>query len=847
MKAETRKLLGQTAGHIRIVDVLGEGGMGAVYVGFDDTLQRKVALKAIRAEHRLSAEAKARFLREARILSQVDHPNICRVFDYIEGDENDFLVLELIQGRSLRRVIGEGLGRDRALEIVKQILGVLVAVHGQGVIHRDLKPENVMITESGEVKVLDFGLARSLHEEAAYSAVATRVQRAPERPYSDEGILTPAGDQVTREIPDSGPDQSSILDAGKTNGLTGASGASGTNDPGQGLENGSKGPEASYVKTLLGTVLGTLGYMSPEQARGEAATPASDVYSIGVILQEMLTGQAPFEAGVAPSTLLAMAAEGKTQAVSGLPADLTALIERLKALAPGIRPSSLDALAELQGILDKPRKRAKKIALAAAMSVLVLFAAVLSFLMVRVAHEAQRANREAQRANREAESAEQVSDFLVGLFEVSDPSEARGNTITAREILDKGVSKVSGELQDQPLVRARFQETVGVVYRNLGLLHDARPLLEESYATRLQLLGEHDAATATSATSLASLDLQQDRYEEAERLLLQALEGREAAFGPEHPDVARSLHNLGTVYKDTGRYEEAEVLFNRSMAIKEKTLEAGDPSLAMGYYHLAVLQRKQRLFGKAEESFRKAIAIQKQTLGPDHPRTGYAQNGLALVYSNQGRFDEAESLYLETLDLWERTLGPDHHRVGTVLANLGSLYQLQERWDEARTTLTRSLQIKENALGPQHGSLAYSLISLADVSRSLGDMVEADALYRRALEIRELALGPNHPETAFSIFSLADFCIDQERHAEARTLFLKCLRIWKETLGPDHANVGYALAGLAEVEAARGNNQLARQYYGQAIAILETSVGPDDLDLLALREAVASLPPAIIG
>src|SRR5688572_13507872 len=147
--------------HYRVLESLGMGGMGEVYAGLDETLKRKVALKAIRRDQRLSAHAKARFLREARLLSQLDHPNICRVYDYIEGDDSDWLVLELIEGKSLQSVSAAGLDARTRLHIAQQIADVLVATHTAGVVHRDLKPGNVMLTRGDVVKVLDFGLAQS--------------------------------------------------------------------------------------------------------------------------------------------------------------------------------------------------------------------------------------------------------------------------------------------------------------------------------------------------------------------------------------------------------------------------------------------------------------------------------------------------------------------------------------------------------------------------------------------------------------------------------------------------------------------------------------------------------------
>ena len=160
--------------HYRVLERLGEGGMGEVYVGLDETLKRRVALKAIRVEHRLDSVSKARFLREARILSQLDHPNICRVYDFIEGDDRDWLVMELIEGKSLQVALRDRLDPAAKMKIAEQIAAVLMATHAAGVVHRDLKPGNVMLTRGTHVKVLDFGLAHELSLEGPIEGERSR-------------------------------------------------------------------------------------------------------------------------------------------------------------------------------------------------------------------------------------------------------------------------------------------------------------------------------------------------------------------------------------------------------------------------------------------------------------------------------------------------------------------------------------------------------------------------------------------------------------------------------------------------------------------------------------------------
>ena len=214
-------LVGSQIGHIRIIDVLGRGGMGSVYLGEDEKLRRRVAVKAIRGDRRLHENAKSRFLQEARILSQLNHRNICVVHEFVEQQECDLLILELVEGRNLRAAMKTQLSRQHKLDIAHQLLEVLAAVHGAGVIHRDLKPENIMIRPNGEITVLDFGLARSVDDD-----------HAPGRPTLDLDELDTAR---TADISDDGP-------------------------------------PTVQVRTNLGTVVGTAGYMSRSR-RGPSPPP----------------------------------------------------------------------------------------------------------------------------------------------------------------------------------------------------------------------------------------------------------------------------------------------------------------------------------------------------------------------------------------------------------------------------------------------------------------------------------------------------------------------------------------------------------------------------------------------
>lgn len=327
----------------RIERRLGIGGMGAIYTGVDERLGRRVALKGIRDQRVLDSATKARLLREARILSQLDHPNICRIYDFIEIPGGAFMVLELIDGRTLKSAMREvDLSERSKMDIAFSIASVLAAAHGAGVIHRDLKPENVMLANDGGIKVLDFGIARPLD--------VVKARRAESEENQDDS------DQL---------DTDELADASIT---------------------------------LPGLVLGTPQYMSPEQARSKKLTTASDMYSFGLLLQELFTGRPAYDTGLPLGRLLLKVTEGDTRTVDGLEPSLAVLIARLKSPAPEARPTAVDAMSHLTGIRDAPRRRLQRRVQLAAIAALTVLAIILAFQSHRIQQVAERAEEQAQLA-----------------------------------------------------------------------------------------------------------------------------------------------------------------------------------------------------------------------------------------------------------------------------------------------------------------------------------------------------------------------------------------------------------------------------------------------------------------
>ncbi len=761
-------LLGTRISHYRIIDFLSKGGMGEVYVGFDEKLNRRVVMKSIRAEHRLIAEAKTRFLREARILSRLANPNICQIFDYIEGDTADFLVLELIPGRSLAEVMGAGMEYREKLRIARQIAGVLVATHAQGIIHRDLKPDNIMLTDNGQVKVLDFGLSSSQKDEITMKLIASA--------------------------------------SGKFRSVRSMGGGA---EPGR--DAGQAGPSREVNKlTEAGMVMGTLQYMSPEQARGGEATTASDLYSFGLVLQELFTGQPAYDRVEDFEALQKLVITGKTHIIEGIDASLAALIERLKSMAPAVRPTAVDVAERLAWIHDKPARRRKKILLAAGIAALVVFAAAMAV-------QTRRAVRAEKSAEAEAATATQVSSFLADLFQVSDPNEGKGGTITLREILDEGARKIDAELSGQPLIQARLMDTMGNVYINLGLFKEAEVLLEKALQARESRLSRKHPDVATSLNSLALLYKNQGRYAQAEPLYRRSLGIREKVLGGGHELVAESLNNLAVLYQLQGRYAQAEPVYKRALEIRENLLGPEHDDVATSLNNLARLYYAQGFYDRAEPLFKRALAIFEKALGSDHPDLAIALNNLAALYYQQKKYGAAELLFKRSLAIKEKALGPDHPDLASALNNLAMLSRKQGKYAAAEPLYRRSLSIREKALGADHPEVAKILNNLGDFYREQGKYAEAAALIRRSIAIREKALGPDHLDVAESLQNYAVLHKVQGEYATAETLHRRCLSIRTKALGDGHPDVANSLYGLACIRALRGNR-------AQAIALLRRAL-----------------------
>ena len=361
--------------------------------------------------------------------------------------------------------------------------------------------------------------------------------------------------------------------------------------------------------------------------------------------------------------------------------------------------------------------------------------------------------------------------------------------------------------------------------RERAQYEQAGPLYQRALQMREQALGPEHPDVATSLHGLAIFYREQNKYAQAEPLFLRALQMREQALGAEHPEVATSLHGLAFLYHDQGKYEQAEPLYQRALQIWEQALGPEHPQVAYPLTGLALLYRDRGEYEQAELLFLRALQTWEQALGPAHPRVAWPLNDLANLYSDQGKYEQAELLFLRALQIWEQALGPEHSDVATPLNNLAELYYLQGKYEQAEPLYQRALQIWEQVLGPAHSAVAHPLNGLALLSREQGKYEQAEPLFLRALQITEQAMGLEHPDVAHPLQNLADLYQRQGKYEQAEPLYQRVLRIREQALGPVHPQVAWPLNGLASLYLERGKYEQAEPLFLRALRIREQYLG----------------------
>ncbi len=638
-------------GPYRLLQRVGEGGMGEVWLAEQThPVRRRVALKIIKAGMD-TTQVVARFEAERQALAVMDHPAIARVFDAGATPEGrPYFVMEYVRGEGIASYCNKHkLSIPSRIDLFLQVCDGVQHAHQKGIIHRDLKPSNILVTVQDDrpvPKIIDFGVAKAITQHLTDRTL-----------YTEQGVL-----------------------------------------------------------------IGTPEYMSPEQAEMTVLDidTRTDVYALGVVFYELLTGALPFdgkalrEKGVEeirrtirevdpprPSTrVTTLAASSETNerttrelardlrgdldwitmcalekdrtrrygSVSDLAADLRRHVEHLPVLASP--PSTVYRVRKFAR-----RHRAGVLVAATLASLLVAFAVTMTV-------QARRITREWERANREAQAAKEITEFLVGLFSVSDPSQAKGNTVTAREILDQGAQRI-GALSSQPPLQARLQRTLGGVYTSLGLYALADPLLERALETERRVLGLDSRETMDTLFAVGELRYYEQRFREAEAAYREAAQRRRAVLGADARDTLEADMAVASACMQQNRFDEAERLFRPALERQQRVLGDNDSLTLNTLNEMSVLYFRQGRYAEGMPFIERAWRLHLKLFGENAPRTLISQGNLADTLAKLKRYDEAEQLFRTAITGQERVLGGQHPTTRRTVAKLVAMYEAWGKSEKA--------------------------------------------------------------------------------------------------------------------------------------------------------------------
>ncbi|HJQ98140.1 MAG TPA: serine/threonine-protein kinase [Candidatus Polarisedimenticolaceae bacterium] len=685
-------------GRYRLVRVLGQGGMGTVYEAVQDHPRRTVALKVVRGGLG-SPKLARRFELEAELLGRLQHPGIAQIYDAGTadvggGDVQPYFAMELIRGTTLLEYAeAKNLSPRDRLALVARICDAVQHAHERGIIHRDLKPSNIVVDETGQPKILDFGVARA----------------------------TDADVRLTT------------------------------------------------VESQFGELIGTLAYMSPEQVQPEPGEidGRSDVYALGVVTYELLTGRLPYvlrdrmllealriirEDNPTPistvnrvfrgdvETIVAKALEKDRDRRYASAADLGSDLQRYLHEEP--------ILARPAGTIYQLRKfaRRNKALVGGVVAVIV----VLAIGAVVSTYQAVRATREAQKANA-------VKAFLISMLGGADPEARLGDAPTVREMVDSASARVA-DLSDQPGVEGAVEATLANVYGVLGAYEPARDHGNKA----LSLLRAADGGPARGADprdlALALMAAGDAEYRlldlpAAEKLLREAVDLSVRTHGNDSLEAAQAKIKLGFFCNATAKDAESAALLEDGIDIIRRK---GDQALlSSALLEQGSLAGSIGRIAEAEPPLREAMTICKQLYGPRHARLSTAQWLLGDVLVKKGALDEAEPLLQDALSIRREVYGPDHPHVALVLSSIGYERLAQGRFAEAEDAFRQALAIRKAHFGEKHAGVAASYADIGWTQIQKGDPVTAAKTLRQACDLYRATLGPKTPELVVALNNLA--------------------------------------------------------------------------------------------
>ena len=729
-------------GPYRFVRVLGEGGMGTVFLAERLDLGTQAAIKILR-DAWLSPSRRRRFAAEQRTLAALNHPGIARLFDAgVLNDGTPWIVMEYVDGAPITDYCQtHHASLEQRLRLFRAACDAVQFAHRHLIVHRDLKPSNILVTVDGTVKLLDFGIAKQLADTES-DLDLTRTGMRP---------MTPA-------------------------------------------------------------------YAAPEQLRGEPIGVHTDVYSLGALLYELVTGRRPFDVSgnMSPDAVAAMF-EKEPPLPSGAhkATDLDVLVLMALRPDPARRYSSVEALIRdvehyqhgeaLDARTDAVGYRFAKFArrhwrpLMATAATIALVIGVVAFYTIRLAAARDTAVLQATRAER-------IQELLLGLFTGGDETAAPSEDLRVKALLDRGVQEAD-TLRGEPAVRAEMHATLGTIYRRLGDFAKSDTLLTRALDERRQLTGTGSAEESDVLLRQALLRSDQAQFDDAEKLARQALETLQR-LDPSSAAVAKAYTTLGEILIERGQYAEAVKALDESIRLHTALgVEDADYASTLrqqvnAYFYMGKLD-------VADETGRRTLEMTRRVSGERHALVAEDLINLGAIQTERGKYTDSERYYREALAVSESWFGKDHYQTASTLTQLGRSLVYQKRFDEGGVVLQRALAIQERVFGPDHPRVASAVNDLGNIAVQTGRLDDAEAAFTRMGNIYRKTYGAKHFLIATATSNLGGVFVARKDYKRAESLYRAAVAMYTETQSPDHLNTGIARIKL-------GRALLRQQRYGDA-------------------------------
>lgn len=733
----TTSLAGLELGGWTLERPLGHGGMGSVWLArrSDGRFEGHAAVKLLNLTL-VGAPGLDRFRREGSILARLTHPDIARLLDAgVSRTGQPYLVLEYVDGVRIDEWALHQRSVHSRVTLFLRVLDALAHAHANLVIHRDLKPSNILVTADGRVKLLDFGIATLLSDE----------HRDGGRPAA----ITLDGRALTPE------------------------------------------------------------FAAPEQAVGGAITTAVDIYAAGVLLYLLVGGRHPTAADRrTPAEVLAALVERQPQPLGV--GDLDTVLAKALAKDPAERYRTVGEFADdlVRWLRHEPVRarppawsyRARKFVRrnrgqTAAAAGIVLALAVGVALSLFGAH---RAAVERDRAEVASQESDAVKNFLIELFESSDPTEARGDTLTAGDLVTRAVARVE-RLDAVPLEQGRLLDVTGRLNLSLGRYEPAYQAFSRALAVQQRTGAGESLEAASSLRQLAQVLVRLNKSAAADSAARRALQLEERLLGADSPDLAVMLNEAAGIAVYQGDLARAENYRRRALALRERSRGAEDSLTADSHVDLGAILRREGRVAAAEQEFRTGLAIRSRTSRSSDPQLAHAMLEMAyLLDEEEQRYAEAEPLFRQALAIRRQAYGDGHPMVAATLLDLAEF--LSHRGDTAAAVAParEGLAIARKAYGSEHPVVATFMARLAGVLGRSGRLAEAESLFRQSIAMNRRILGPDHVNIAGVEIGLGRLLIARRQYAAAESVLRDAARIGDQA-GPSHSPAPLARKLLAQI------------------------------------------------